>query len=305
MPFTNILVNTPAMPSNRAEAAIEAVVRLATPMTKITVFDVASNLSWIQQYLTAGWEEAFQDLSGAKRRQLKKHADGLVERGLDATCIEGDGRLSAAIIQQVNAQRHDLVIKVAEDKSINRSGIVGSTDMRLIHSCPCSVLVIRPDAEPGFNNAAVALDILDQHQKQRDLDQQALTTAAEIVAGDAGALAAIYALPRMEQMVTITDESQGVLTDEQVDRWNDELYRAAEKQLVEIADNVDAMPMSKQILHGQPEVAIPEYVESQSVDLLVVGSVPREGLDGWLIGSTAERILERVSCSVLALKPTA
>ena len=44
-------------------------------------------------------------------------------------------------------------------------------------------------------------------------------------------------------------------------------------------------------------------VEAASIDLLVMGSVGRTGLEGFLIGNTAEAVLRRVSCSVLALKP--
>jgi nucleotide-binding universal stress UspA family protein len=39
------------------------------------------------------------------------------------------------------------------------------------------------------------------------------------------------------------------------------------------------------------------------VDLLVIGTVRRTHLLGLLIGSTAERALSAVECSVLALKP--
>ena len=41
---------------------------------------------------------------------------------------------------------------------------------------------------------------------------------------------------------------------------------------------------------------------SQS-DIAVMGTLSRSGVDGLLIGNTAERILRRVECSVLAVKP--
>lgn len=37
--------------------------------------------------------------------------------------------------------------------------------------------------------------------------------------------------------------------------------------------------------------------------LLVMGTVTRTGIQGFLIGNTAEQILQRVACSVLAVKP--
>ena len=41
---------------------------------------------------------------------------------------------------------------------------------------------------------------------------------------------------------------------------------------------------------------------SQS-DIAVLGTLSRGGVDGLLIGNTAERILRQVDCSVLAVKP--
>jgi len=39
------------------------------------------------------------------------------------------------------------------------------------------------------------------------------------------------------------------------------------------------------------------------VDLIVMGTLARAGVEGLLIGNTAEKILSRIDCSVLALKP--
>jgi nucleotide-binding universal stress UspA family protein len=39
------------------------------------------------------------------------------------------------------------------------------------------------------------------------------------------------------------------------------------------------------------------------MDLIVMGTVARTGLGGLLIGNTAESVLQRVDCSVLAVKP--
>jgi nucleotide-binding universal stress UspA family protein len=64
-----------------------------------------------------------------------------------------------------------------------------------------------------------------------------------------------------------------------------------------------ARPCVLRILDGEPGVEIPREVARLSIELLVLGTVGRSGLAGMLIGNTAEEILRRVDCSVLALKP--
>jgi len=57
------------------------------------------------------------------------------------------------------------------------------------------------------------------------------------------------------------------------------------------------------LVEGYPDDLIPELVVSQGIDLLVMGTVCRTGIAGFLIGNTAEEVLNDVDCSVLALKP--
>jgi universal stress protein E len=39
------------------------------------------------------------------------------------------------------------------------------------------------------------------------------------------------------------------------------------------------------------------------VDLLLIGTTARSGVAGALMGNTAEKIVDQVPCSILALKP--
>jgi nucleotide-binding universal stress UspA family protein len=41
----------------------------------------------------------------------------------------------------------------------------------------------------------------------------------------------------------------------------------------------------------------------QDIDLLVMGTVCRTGISGFLIGNTAEEVLNQIDCSVLTVKP--
>ena len=58
------------------------------------------------------------------------------------------------------------------------------------------------------------------------------------------------------------------------------------------------------LIYGDPPVVIPWVVEKTETDLLVMGTVGRSGLYGFLMGNTAERILNKVDCSILAVKPS-
>jgi universal stress protein E len=48
---------------------------------------------------------------------------------------------------------------------------------------------------------------------------------------------------------------------------------------------------------------IVKSVKKNNIDLLIMGTLCRTGIEGFFIGNTAEKILNEVSCSLLALKP--
>jgi universal stress protein E len=57
------------------------------------------------------------------------------------------------------------------------------------------------------------------------------------------------------------------------------------------------------LLIGDPSEVIPEFANELGLDLIVMGTAARSGLAGLVHGNTAERVLQEVSCSILAIKP--
>ena len=54
---------------------------------------------------------------------------------------------------------------------------------------------------------------------------------------------------------------------------------------------------------GSPAKVIREAVVHQGPDLLVIGMISSGGVPGLQVGSTTERVLDRIECSILAIKP--
>ena len=57
------------------------------------------------------------------------------------------------------------------------------------------------------------------------------------------------------------------------------------------------------VVKGDPSSTIPMELERLEADLLLMGTISRRGATGFLLGNTAEKILERVRCSVAVTKP--
>ena len=57
------------------------------------------------------------------------------------------------------------------------------------------------------------------------------------------------------------------------------------------------------MLKGEAGILIPQLAQAKEVELIVMGTVNRAGIAGLLIGNTAEKVLRRVDCSTLTVKP--
>ena len=57
------------------------------------------------------------------------------------------------------------------------------------------------------------------------------------------------------------------------------------------------------LVKGDARKEIPLLAKKIGADLVVMGTVARTGIPGFIMGNTAETILNQINCSVLAVKP--
>jgi nucleotide-binding universal stress UspA family protein len=92
---------------------------------------------------------------------------------------------------------------------------------------------------------------------------------------------------------TTTPGSQG---DEVADR------RYWQGQLEQIRPVDTSIPVSHVLLEGDPAGEIVRYGRDAGVDLIVMGTHGRTGVERLLMGSVAEKVLRDAPCSVLVVK---
>jgi nucleotide-binding universal stress UspA family protein len=89
------------------------------------------------------------------------------------------------------------------------------------------------------------------------------------------------------------------------------------ENLVAIEDNINAEvnrdfdavikgidgPVKKVIKTGVAFVEIIDYVKTEAIDLIVMGTHGRSGIEHILIGSVAEKVVRKAPCPVLTIRP--
>ncbi|OJY51443.1 MAG: universal stress protein [Legionella sp. 40-6] len=206
------------------------------------------------------------------------------------------------IIRHVLRNAHDLVIKEAE----SREGGKGfeALDMALLRQCPCPVWLCRPIRHSRDRiQVAVAIDPVNDEQIGRDLALRLLEISRRLADNCSGELTVIscWTFPFEEYLrdrifIKIPkEELNKILAQTQTE------HLLALETLIKEA-NIGGR---YQIQHvkGKPEQMIQKVIEEKKIDVLVMGTVARTGIPGFIIGNTAESVVQQLSCSLLALKP--
>jgi universal stress protein E len=216
--------------------------------------------------------------------------------------VDRGGTPAVRIIRHVLQNAHDLVIKEAEPKEGGKG--FKAVDMELLRKCPCPVWLSRPIGNHR-NDIKVGVAV----------DPEAITPEGYSLSLQLLKLARYYADTCSGELHILSCwdyEFDGYLRDNpwmkikgaEVDRMVADacsLSRGALDNLIKQAGISEKMHIHH--IRGSADEAIPKYVEENKIDVLIMGTVGRVGIPGFIIGNTAENIVQKLGCSLLALKP--
>ena len=89
-----------------------------------------------------------------------------------------------------------------------------------------------------------------------------------------------------------------------MDKFSQSISQAVDKEMQTLREK-DLKGISSyecMIVHGTPSLEILRTAKEKAVDLIVVGTHGRTGLDHVLFGSTAEKVVRRAPCPVLSVR---
>lgn len=214
------------------------------------------------------------------------------------------GKHFIEVIREVLRRKHDLVILNASVKSRLRTSLFGSMTTRLMRKCPCPVFVVKATHRGRYSRVVAAVGPEGESDEAADLNRQILDWATSLAAWENSELHVVHAWELYGE--GFLRGRAGVAEDE-VAKMEDRIRKARKEWLTKLVApyNSAGDPGRIHLIKGSAEVVIQQLIRRKKMNLLVMGSVCRTSVPGFFIGNTAERILSRVNCSVLTLKPEA
>ncbi len=218
-------------------------------------------------------------------------------------------------IGEVLRYKCDLVIKATENDGLLER-VFGSDDMHLLRKCPCPVWLVKPKSAEPYRRILAAVDVSDYYPTE-ELDTrhllniQILEMASSLALSDSAELHIVHAWEAIGESA-LREGAFIMRPEEEVDAYVEELRQHHKHNMNLLMSEImntlgrDALEYLKPQTHlpkGSPRNEVPVLAEKIKVDLVVMGTVARTGIPGFFMGNTAETILSKLDCSILAIKP--
>ncbi len=315
--FNNILCVVEPENSSRA-AIIRAVSFAKSHQARLTVVSTVQT-SKIMTLFAKNKQES-KKLLDTVIGNKKKALDDFVKECCEGISVKTDilvGIQFVEVIRDVLIQNRDLVVKCPDQENWFER-LLGSDDMHLLRKCPCPVLMLKPEMTGPCQRILATVDVSDiafeqddESRVQNQLNSQVLEFSSMFALAESAELH----IGSIWEAIGEDFLRYGVFSktpDEEIDRYVEktrlEINSKLETLVLEMRSYVgeEAVNYIQPHIHlvkGLPAEEIPKMAQTYEIDLIVMGTVARTGVPGFVIGNTAEAILEQVDCSVLAIKP--
>lgn len=302
-------------PEDENISAMERAVTLAeNNQAKLTVVSVIERISAGIGLPDGGpiSAELQTKMAQAQRQKLESLVADYSQRvDIQLNVLQGTPFLE--IIREVLNNNYDLVVKAAENIEWQER-VFGSNDMHLLRKCPCPVWIIKSEVPKSYRYILAAVDIGEDQQididTQHTLNLQILEKAMSLAISEFAELHVVHVWNAVGESAMRggflkRPEEQVATYVEQIRQGRERGVNSLLQQVAEKLghDTLDYLKPKIQLVKGFARKEIPALAKQINADLVVMGTVARTGIPGFIIGNTAESILNQIDCSVLAIKP--
>lgn len=206
-----------------------------------------------------------------------------------------------AIVRRAVATRADLVIAATRERWPGARLLLANTDWELIRTCPCPLLLVKTPRACGRGAVIACLDPFHAHDKPAALDRRILDAGTQLANAIGGELHAFHAyLPIVATVPSALGQPVPVWLPPDVEEQHGRRVRAAFDAL---AREARIPPARRHLRMGDIANELTALIRRTRARVVVMGAVSRSGLKRLFIGNTAERVLDRLPCDVLIVKP--
>jgi nucleotide-binding universal stress UspA family protein len=221
---------------------------------------------------------------------------GISESELAGAMVQ-TGAPHRILVEAARTCRADLIVVGATGSGPFAAELLGSTADRVLHKAPCPVLVVRGELQIPPRRVLAPVDL---STLSGDAFHCGLYLLSQLAKDAPTEVRVVFALSFLDSLV-LQRQAPGAASREQVER------HCAEKLRCFVLENRPEGPfkLDTAVVAGEARFEILDELSKHPVDLVVLGTHGRGGLDRLVLGSVAATVARKAPCSVLLISPGA
>jgi universal stress protein E len=201
------------------------------------------------------------------------------------------------IIKQVLTEGFDIVIKGTHQHDKLKSVIFTPTDWHILRKCPCPVLLVKDHSWPAQGNIVAAINVGSDEDEHISLNTKITNQAINLANVIDANVHLVNSYPGTPVNIAIE------IPEFNSTEYNDTMLKHHQNAMIDHANKFSVNPEQTHVKEGLPEDVIQALSVELDAELVILGTIGRTGFSAALIGNTAEHVIDRLNCDVLALKP--
>jgi len=303
MPRIRCILAAVKDPTAKSQPALAKAAQLARALDAALVLFQAIEVPLSLENSGAG-ASSIRDIERSTRQscrsRLERHAQRIRRLGVRVSVsAEWDYPAYEAVLRTARRGGADLIVAERHAGRHIAAALLHLNDWELLRRAPVPVLLVK---RRGFYRRARVLAAVDpdhRYAKPAQLDREILATGAQIAHALHGSLHAVHAF----SPVPLTAYTRGTLSEDILADLQCRSARAAAAKLDRLARRARIPTARRHLIARHPSDAIEQAAAETGSAIVVMGALARSGIRRLLIGNTAERVLDRLPCDLLVVKP--
>lgn len=200
------------------------------------------------------------------------------------------------LMNQATSLKCDLLV-LGSYGNRGKADRVGTTATRFVRQAPLPVLLVREGQRSPYHDIVACCDF-------SDTSQRALEYAAEMASVHGARLHLLHVHVICPNPYAMAYGNIPMLLDDHQDEQIIKLNQKFEEVMSTVQEKYSGLNTKVTTLKGSSaDLGIYDYLKEVNADLAILGTRGRTGLKKLLLGTTAEHVIHKCPCSVLAVKP--
>lgn len=288
-------------PTSRSLPAVMKAAQLAKAFgAQLELFHSISSALYVDVYAFAG--EGLSAIESTTRdnavARLERVAARLRSQGIRVSAsARWDFPVYEAIVRRAHQIKADLIVAERHGGLHIAPALLQLTDWELLRSSPVPVLLVKSRGSYRRPVILAAVDPGHLHAKPASLDKEILAATSSFASALHGSAHAVHAYVPLGALPYTS------IPPAEVEKLEAQTALEAQRRFQQGLAKSRIPRNNRHLIGREPVFGIDQVARETHSAIVVMGAISRSGLKRFLIGNTAESLLDYLTCDALILKP--